>query len=379
MKTTVKHIMIVAGEMSGDIHGAHLVQAIKQANPDIIFSGLGGPHLKEAGVKLYADLTKKAVIGFVEVLKHFGEIKKLFYLFLTKADEIKPDAVILVDYPGFNLRLAKKLKERGIKVLYYVSPQIWAWKEKRIKLIKQVTDRMMVFYKFEQNFYARRGVSVDFVGNPIIDHIEVTTSRHELLKSNGLNPELPTIGIVPGSREREIKTLLPPMIEAAKIIRKRIPKAQFIIPKTRELDPSLFNKHIHNLEIPIAMINEEFHNCVNACDACLVTSGTATLETALLEKPMVILYKTNWLTYLIGKMLVKIKWIGLANIIAQKEIVPECIQAEANGRTIAKKFLAFFEDPFKMESTINHLKDVRKKLGDPGASERAAKIVLSEI
>ncbi|HSV43593.1 MAG TPA: lipid-A-disaccharide synthase [Candidatus Bathyarchaeia archaeon] len=379
MSSKTKHIMIVAGEVSGDIHAASLVRELKHLDPSLTFSGLGGMHLAQEGVQLYEDLTKMAVIGFVEVIKHFWELRRLFYLFLEYAVALKPAVVILVDYPGFNLRLAKALKKHGIKVIYYVSPQIWAWKEKRIELIKKVTDRMLVFFDFEKEFYEERGMYVDFVGHPLIDHIHINTSRHDLLASKGLNPNNPTIGIIPGSRDKEIETLLPAMVEAAGIIMQRIPNVQFLLTKAANISIVKINKHVLNRNIPIAVIENEFHNTIHACDICMVTSGTATLETALLEKPMVIVYKTSWITYMIGRLLVKIKWIGLANIISQKDIVPECIQAQATGPAIAHKLLELYTDPFKMETTINELKEVKKKLGGSGASRRAAEIVMKEI
>ncbi|MEW5895664.1 MAG: lipid-A-disaccharide synthase [Candidatus Omnitrophota bacterium] len=375
--TKIKHIMIVAGETSGDIHAAYLVREIKKIQPDIKFSGLGGWHLAAEGVELYADLASLAVIGFVEVIKNLAKIKRLFDQFLEKADDLRPDAVILVDYPGFNLRMAEQLKKRNIKVIYYVSPQVWAWKEKRVKLIKRVTDLMLVFFDFEKTFYEERGLTVDFVGHPLIDHIKVTTGRQDLLESKGLNPSAPVIGLLPGSRIKEVETLLPVMIAAARSIHQRIPSAQFVITKSHNIAPGLINACVHDLRFPVAVIDNEFHNTINSCDICIVASGTATLETALLEKPMVIIYKTNWLTYLIGRIFIKIKWIGLVNIVARKKIVPECIQGEASGKNIADKLIEIYNDPFRMETTINDLKDVRKKLGDSGASRRAAEKITS--
>ncbi len=371
--------MIVAGEVSGDIHAANLVKAIKQHHPNIRFSGLGGRHLAEEGVELYADLTKLAVIGFIEVVRHFPAIRAMFNLILQKAALEQPDLVILVDYPGFNLRLAKKLKQQNIKVIYYVSPQVWAWKEKRIALIKRTVDRMIVFFDFEKTLYAQYGMHADFVGHPLIDHVTVTTSRFDMLRQLGLNPDAPTIGLLPGSRTKEIETLLPIMARSAEIIHQKIPSAQFILTKAKNLSQDLITQHLTVQHLPITIVDKEFHNCVNACDVCIVASGTATLETALLEKPMVIIYKTAWLTHLLCRFLIKIQWIGLPNIIARREIVPECLQNDAESHIIADKLLALYQNPFQMESTINALKDMRAKLGGPGASHRAAQIIIDEL
>lgn len=379
MPANNKHIMIVAGEMSGDIHAAELVQAIRAKDHSISFSGLGGQALAEADVDIYADLTKMAVFGFTEVFKHLFSIKKIFDLFVKKAEEIHPAAVILVDYPGFNLRLAKALHKRGIKVIYYISPKVWVWKEKRVNTIKKYVDRMLVIFDFEKEFYAKRGYNVDFVGNPLVDQIKITSSRHEILESKGLDPNLPTIGLIPGSRVQEIQNILPIMVETAKKIHQRVPKTQFLLTKARPLNPQLINKYIHDIDIPIAVIENEFHNTINACDACLVTSGTATLETAILEKPMVVIYKTTWLTSKLVRLFIKIKLVSLVNIVAQKEVVPECIQEDATPEIISEKFFNFYCNPFKMETTINTLKDVKKKIGEPGAARRGAEIILEEI
>jgi lipid-A-disaccharide synthase len=238
---------------------------------------------------------------------------------------------------------------------------------------------MNVFIEFEQAIYARYGVEVDIGGHPLIDHVRVTSSRHDLLCNQGIPDNVPVIGIIPGSRIKEVGTLLPPMIQAARLIAQAHPEARFLLTKAKDLDPMLINKHIRGTELPIAVIDNEFHNCINACDICMAASGTATLETALLEKPMVIIYRTAWLTHLLIRAFIRIPWIGLPNIIAQKEIVPECIQEHADGKTIARRLLALYDDPFRMETVINALKDVKKTLGRPGAAGRAADIVLQEI
>lgn len=377
--TPSRHIMIIAGELSGDIHGADLVRELRHRDPNLAFSGLGGPHMAAQGVSLYADMTQLAVIGFVEIFRHFFQIKHLFDYVLRQCRERRPAAVILIDYPGFNLRLAKALRCRGIKVIYYIAPKAWAWKERRVEMIKKYVDRLLIIFAFEKPFYAKHGYAADFVGNPLLDQIHVTSSRHDFLQANGLNPNAPTIGLIPGSRRNEIRTLLPIMLAAAQIIRNRIPQAQFLISQAPHLNESLRAQFRHDLSIPSAVIKDDFHNCIHACDICLITSGTATLETAILKKPMVIIYKTAWLTALLARLLLKIRWVGLPNIIAGKTIVPECIQDNATPEKIARTLLAVYEDPFKMETTINALNDVTRALGQPGAAGRAADIILNDI
>src|SRR6185503_5532065 len=231
MEKEKKHILIVAGEASGDIHAAHLVDEIKKLDPGITFSGLGGSHLKDSGVEIYHDLTKFAVVGFWEVLKHYGEFKKIFDVILKKAKEIKPACVILVDYPGFNLRLAKKLKQQKIKVIYYISPQVWAWKKSRVHQIKKNVDRMLVIFEFEKNFYKSFGMDVEFVGHPLADQIQVTAEKETVLKSHHLQEYRLTIGILPGSRVKEVQRILPVMLKAAQLLQTKFPMLQFMIIK----------------------------------------------------------------------------------------------------------------------------------------------------
>ncbi|MFP4472465.1 MAG: lipid-A-disaccharide synthase [Candidatus Omnitrophota bacterium] len=375
------HIMLIAGEVSGDTHGAELVRAIRKRDPAASFSGLGGSFMQDQGVELIEDLTRLAVIGLCDVFKHFGEIRRIFYQFLEEVDRRQPDCVILIDYPGFNLRMARALKKRGIKVIYYISPQVWAWRSGRVNTIKKTVDRMLVMFEFEQAFYKQFSMAADFVGHPLVDNVRVTRSRHDLLAGLGLDPSTQTIGIVPGSREKEIVRLLPPMLEAARIIQTQLNNnVHFLLPRSGSISAGLIAEYLAAYpDLKIHLVDQDFYNTVNACDACLVTSGTATLETALLEKPMVIVYKTTPLTYFLARRLIKIRHIGLVNIVAQKDIVPECIQNEANGRTIAARLLGIVKDPLKMETIINDLKNVRHKLGECGASDNAAQIVVEEI
>jgi len=374
-----RHLMIIAGELSGDIHAAALIRELRRRNPGLSFSGLGGPHMAEQGVSLYADMTRFSIIGFTEIFRHLFHLKALFNLIVRKCRETRPDAVILVDYPGFNLQLAKELKQQGFRVIYYIAPKAWAWNEGRVTVIKKYVDRLLIIFEFEKAFYAKHGYTADFVGNPLLDHIHVTTSRHDLLRSKGLHPAAPTIGLIPGSRKNEIRSLLPVMLEAATIIREQIPRAQFLVSQSPHLDDAVISHCINNSDIPVTVIKGGFHNCIHACDICLTASGTATLETAILKKPMVIIYKTAWLTALLARLVLKIKWVGLPNIIAGKAIVPECIQHGATPKKIADALLAIYTDPFKMETTINALNDMTKTLGGPGAAGRAADIILNSI
>lgn len=370
------HLMIVAGEVSGDSHAAALINALKHLNPALTFSGLGGPKMQAAGVALDEDLTRFAVVGFLEILKHYGEFRRCFDTFLQNVAQRKPAAVILVDYPGFNLRLAGRLKKMGVKVIYYISPQVWAWKENRVRFIKKNVDRMLVLFDFEKKFYADRGVEVDFVGHPLADEVDLTSGREETLLSVGLSPDKFTIGLLPGSRQKEIESLLPAMIDAAQIMHHEDPRFQFLILKAPNLDEKLFKEYLEQKPFMIKLLDGHFHNGLNACDVCVVTSGTATLETALLLKPMVVVYKTSFFTYFLAKALIKIPYIGLVNVVAGKKIVPECIQDDANGQKIADELKKIYKNPAEFDKICAELEKVKASLGESGASKRAAENII---
>ena len=375
-----KHIIIVAGEASGDLHAAHLVQELKHLDPSLTFSGLGGIKMKEAGVEIYQDLTRIAVVGFSEVIKHYREFKKAFDLIVDKVTEIKPGAVILVDYPGFNLRLAKILKEKfNTRIIYYISPQVWAWKQKRIRKIKKYVDKMLVIFNFEKDFYARIGMKADFVGHPLLDSIKISISKEQFLISHGLANNKLTIGLLPGSREKEVKTLLPIMLEAAQILAKKIATIQFLVVKAPTIQTSLINKFLKKMSFSLTVIEEQNYDAMNACDLCMVASGTATLETAILQKPMVVVYKTSLLTWLLAKLFVKIPDIGLVNVVAGKRIVPECIQFQATGSQIAVELKNIFTNEIRMADIKSNLRSVRESLGEAGASQAAARKIYQTI
>jgi len=376
MESKPKNFILVAGEASGDLHGAHLVDSIKSLAPSTTFSGLGGPKMKASGVELHGDLTQMAVVGFWEVLKHYGDIKKFFHLILEKIDSTQVDAVILIDYPGFNLRLAKELKKRNIKVIYYISPQVWAWKKNRVYFIKNYIDQMLVFFPFEVDFYAQFGVDVHCVGHPLIDTIEVSTPKEDTLTSLGLSAETLTIGILPGSRQKEIEVLLPIMLAAAKNLINDFPEIQFLILKAPTIPKSSLDYYLEGSNFTYRIIEDDTYNGINACNLCIVASGTATLEAAILQKPMVIVYKTSLITWILAKLVVKIKNIGLVNIVAGKRIVPECVQFQATGTKIAEELKNIFTNEPKIAEIKIDLKGVKESLGLSGASQRAAEEIL---
>lgn len=373
------HIIIIAGETSGDHHAAGLVKALKTFNPELTFSGLGGTALANEDVELYRNMNDLAVTGVWEALRHYRDFKKLFKLTLREIKRRKPDAVILVDYPGFNLRLAPKIKALGIKVIYYISPKVWAWKERRVNIIRESVDQMLVLFNFEINYFKRHGITVDYVGHPMIDQIQITTPRESMLESAGLPADRLTIGLLPGSRKNEIERHLPLMTETARLLKEQFPQVQFLALQATSLDDSWFQQFTRGSSIPIKTIKGDYYNALNACDVCLVASGTATLETACLEKPMVVLYKTAWLTYILVKLLIKIPHASLVNIIARKEIIPECLQYATDPKNLNRVLTDLLKDEIRLAQMKADLRTVKDQLGAPGASDRAAQAVLSGL
>jgi lipid-A-disaccharide synthase len=374
-----KKIIIVAGEASGDIHAANLVRAIHAINQDILFFGLGGTKMKEAGVKLFYNLADLAVIGLVEVLKNFAKFRRIFIDFLNKIDDIKPEAAILVDYPGFNLRLAKELKKRNIKVIYYISPQVWAWGTKRIQKIKSCVDKMIVILKFEEQLYYNAGIDVSFVGHPLLDIVKPDQKRQDFLRENNLTDDNLTICLLPGSREKEIQRLLPIMLKSSEMIHKHLPSTQFILVKSHTLKQEIFDKYTKNYKLPITIIEDNTYNCLNSCDFALVASGTATLEAAIMKTPMIILYKLSLFSWLLLKNMVRIPHIGLVNVVAGKKIVPELIQYNCTPQKITSDALKILTNQKIRQQINSDLEELKNLLGLPGASSRAAKIVLESI
>ncbi len=377
MDRTPQKILIIAGEESGDMRAASLVHEIKALRPDIIFTGIAGERCRQEGVLTFTDITELAVIGFTEVIKNLGRIKRVFDLTLEQARKDRPDVAILVDYPGFNLRLAKELKKQGIKVVYYVSPQVWAWKESRVDIIKRVVKRMMVLFPFEKDLYTRHGYTADFVGHPLVDEARAHIPRDIFLSHIGLDPRKPVLGLLPGSRTKEASRHLPVMLQAAQLVQKEQPDVQLIVLKARNLGTDTFTPYLNNAPQGIR-ISEDYYNALNACDAAIVCSGTATLETGLMTKPMVVVYKTSWLTWFIARMVVKIPYIALVNIVAGRKVAEELLQNQASPEAIAEETLKLLE-PERALKIRHDLSVIKSILGASGASKRAAAVVIEEL
>jgi lipid-A-disaccharide synthase len=365
-----KKIFIIAGEPSGDLAGANLIAALRSQSPDVEFIGTGGELMERAGCKLVHKIGKLSVIGFAEVIKKLPRYRHLFNALLHILTEERPDAVILVDFPGFNIRFAKKAKGLNIPVIYYISPQVWAWAKGRVETLKKVVDKMLVLFEFEDNLYRKHGINSIFVGHPLVDAVKPAMSKEEALKRFGLRTGLKTVALLPGSRHSEVKKVLPIMLEAARLIKNQCGDLQFILIKSPIVNINLYKDIMKDFSVNI--VEENRYDAMNSADLALVASGTATLETALLGVPMVLVYKVAFLTWLIARVLIKIPYIGLVNIVAGERVVPEFIQFGARPKRIAAACVDLLRSGEKTRLMKSQLAVVQKKLGPPGASQRAA-------
>jgi len=374
-----KTLVVIAGEASGDLHAAHLIKELKTLYPEGRFFGLGGEKLRAEGITLWHDLTQLAVVGFVEVLKHYSHFKRIFDDTLTRIIMLKPDAVILVDYPGFNLRLARELKKHGICVIYFISPQVWAWGRGRITLIHKSVDLMLVLFKFEEDVYQDGALKVTWVGHPLLDAVRPAKTRPQLLTDIGFTDQAPVVALLPGSRVREIRALLPIMLKSASLIHKQYPQAQFLICRAGTVPRQLYKDAIERLkpEFPYKILDDDTYSGIEASDIVLVASGTATLETAILVRPMIILYTISLLTWLIAKVCVRIPNIGLVNVVAGRPIVPELIQFDATPSKVFSTFRSLWDDPERLAQIHADLTSVKESLGTTGAARRAAEAIAS--
>ncbi|MDD5477899.1 MAG: lipid-A-disaccharide synthase [Candidatus Omnitrophica bacterium] len=371
----IKKIFIVCGEPSGDLLAANLVSAIKNLDPNIKISGTAGTHLSKAGCEIFYDIQELAVMGFFDVLKKLPKFFKLKKTTLKKIDADKPDAVILVDFSGFNLRLAKAINKR-LPVIYYVSPQVWASREGRINCIKKFISLMIVLFKFEEEFYQQRGIQTSCVGHPLIDLVKPILEKQEFVNNFRIDQSKKIIALLPGSRKQEIKIILPLMLKTAVLINKAIPQTQFIIAKAPNLDQQLYWDECKKFNLDFKIIDGLTYDCLNIAQASIVCSGTATLEAAIMQKPFVIVYKTNMLNYLLYRPQIKIPYIGMVNIVAGRKIVPEFIQFAARPKMIAKAIIGLLQNLPSANRMSQDLKAVKESLGEPGAAGRAAKLIL---
>ncbi|MCK4395951.1 lipid-A-disaccharide synthase [candidate division WOR-3 bacterium] len=365
---------VITGEASGDLHASFLIKEIKKRLPESRFFGIGGKKMEDEGVKLFFHIEKISVVGFWEAFMKVGNIRKILRSIVEKMRNMKPDALILVDFPGFNLRLAPFAKNLGIKVIYYITPQVWAWGGWRLRSMYKNIDLALVIFPFEERIFSSYGIKTSFVGHPILDEMSLKKSKELFCKEHALSPEKPIIALLPGSREGEIKRILPIMLLISKEIKKRRSDVQFILPTiSEEMEGFLPDKR------DIRIIYDETSDGIHVADTALAASGTVTLETAFLGTPSVIIYKISILTYLIIKWLIKLPYIGLVNIVRGKKIIPEYIQFSIRINQISDEILRMLEDTRYVATIKEELKEVKKILGKKGASKNAAEIIVKEI
>jgi len=365
-------VMIVAGEASGDLYGATLAAQLRELVPSARFFGMGGDCMRKAGVETLVDANEMAVMGLVEVLGHLPVIVKNFNILKRRLLAAPPALLILIDYPDFNLRLAKIAKRAGIKVLYFISPQVWAWRSGRVHGIGRVIDRMAVLFPFEVPFYENAGIPVSFVGHPLLDMVRPTMGKEEALRSFGLDPSRSTLGLFPGSRKSEIAKLLPDILEAAKLLKRHRPDLQLLLPLASSLRPEDIALQVEESGLEISIVSGRNHDVMVACDAAISVSGTVTMELALVGVPMVIIYRVSPLSYQIGKRVIKVPHIGICNIVAGKAVARELIQHEVTGPAIAQEVEALLGDAKYAQWMRDEFAQVRVKLGSGGALERLA-------
>lgn len=366
---------IIAGEASGDLHASNLMAEMKKHDPLAEFRGCGGDLMVKQGLQLVRHYSTMDYMGFVEVAVNLRKVMGNISLCKKDIIEYQPDAIILVDYPGFNLRIAKFAHQHGIKVFYYISPQVWAWKRRRVKEIRKSVDKMLVILPFEDEFYKKYGIDVTYVGNPLLDEISKFdgNSRSMFLRRNNLGEKREIIALLPGSRRQEVKRMLPVML---KLIPK-FPEYQFVIAGVPSIDKDLYKNIIGNTDV--FLIEGQTYDLLQNASAAIVTSGTATLETALLSVPEVVCYKATGSSYRIAKRLIKVKFISLVNLVMDKEVVKELIQGDMTEENITEELGLLLHDSKRQLQLLEDYEDLKDKLGNAGASSRAAEVIRAEM
>jgi lipid-A-disaccharide synthase len=369
-----RKVMIIAGEASGDIHGARLVKAMQALSPGLEFFGIGGSVLRQAGVRISVDNSQIAVVGISEALSKLRILLRALKIAKEDLKRIRPDLLVVIDFPDFNLRVATVARKLGIPVMYYIGPQIWAWRTGRVKKIKKVVDHMVVIFPFEAAFYRTNHVPVTFVGHPLLDGMIPIRSGQtkENLTANG-----PLIGLLPGSRNEEIRRLLPTMVQVADILSEHMPGIRFAIPVASSVDRALVETIAEGGATRFLILSDRLRNILDEATLLITASGTVTLEAAIAGTPMIIVYKVSHLSYWLAKRLVRVKHIGLANLVAGKTVVPELIQREASAEKIAGQALQLLRDENRLAETRHQLNRVAQSLGPPGASKRAAQVAMN--
>ncbi len=374
----VTRVMISCGEASGDAYAGALVGALREAEPDVEVFGFGGQQLAAVGAELVADYRDYHVTGLVEVVRQLPKTYRLYRRLVEVARARRPDVLVVIDFPDFNFRLGQAVHALGIPVVYYISPQLWAWRAGRIRTMRRFASRVLPIFPFEPVIYERAGIPVTFVGHPLIDMIPFMPPREAFLGRLGLDPAARTVAVLPGSRPNEVREILPTLLDAAVSIRREVPGTQFVLARAPRLAEHLFVPVLaaRTAGLPIAMVADETDAVLASSDVAITASGTATVQTALHQTPMVIVYRLNALTYRLGKPFVKVDTYGMVNLIAGRRIVTELIQDGFTAEATTRETVALLTDPARHATMREELREVVTKLGGPGASQRAARAVL---
>jgi lipid-A-disaccharide synthase len=364
-------LLLSCGEASGDLYAGALTRELRALDPALTISGLGGPHFAAAGGRLLADYRGVAVTGMTEVLAKLPKLFDTRRTLVAAARAERPDALIVVDFPDFNLRLAREIKRLGIPVVYYISPQIWAWRAGRLATIRAIADRVLVIFPFEEKIYRDGGVPVEFVGHPLVDLAKASETRDQFLAARGFAPKAPTVAILPGSRPNEVSRILPDLVAASALIKARVPDVQFVVARAPHLDDHLFDA-----ARGLTMVEGEADTVLASADVALTASGTATLQAALHDTPMVVVYRLSKVTYMLARQLVSLDMFAMVNLIAGEKIVPELAQTAFTPEAVAAEAVSMLTDRDRAARIRVGLAKVRERLGGPGASRRAAEAVL---
>jgi lipid-A-disaccharide synthase len=373
------HLLLSCGEPSGDLYAGALTRELLALRPSLTIAGLGGPRFAEAGGRLIEDYRGLAVTGLTEAIANLPRSRRAMSRLVEAAKTERPVALIVIDFPDFNFRLARRIKALGIPVVYYIGPQIWAWRGGRLKTIREIADRVLVIFPFEERIYREGGVPVEFVGHPLIELTKPSASRDVFLSARGLSADRPTVAILPGSRPNEVARTLPDLVAAVSIIRQRVPGTQSVVARAPHLDDSLFAVVAAGGLTDVAIVEGETDAVLAAADVVLTASGTATVQTALHDKPMVIVYRLTPLTYAIVRRMVHVESIGMVNLIAGEKIVPELVQDRFTPDAVAAEAVSMLTDSARVARVQRDLAVVRTRLGGPGASRRAAESILRVV
>jgi lipid-A-disaccharide synthase len=372
-------LLLSCGEASGDLYAGALTRELRALDPAIAVAGLGGPQFAAGGGRLIDDYRDLAVTGLTEVIAKLPRSYSALRSMVAAAQTEPPDALVVIDFPDFNFRLARRVKRLGVPIVYYIAPQIWAWRASRIETIRAIADQVLVIFPFEESIYRDAGVPVEFVGHPLIDLVKVSATRERFLSARGLSPLAPTVAILPGSRPNEVSRILPDLLSAAALIRSAVPQAQFVVARAPHLEDGLFAGVDPQSGSVAVVVEGDTDTVLASSDVALTASGTATVQSALHDTPMVIVYRTSPMTYRLARRLVRVDAIGMVNLIAGEKIVPELVQDAFTPDAVAREAVAILTDPARTARIREGLERVRTKLGGSGASRRAAEAILRVV